>query len=408
MEITGFCTGVNYWPIDKAMYWWRNFSPRELESNFRQIAHYGMKLVRIFLLWEDFQPHPGSVSPQALGYLINTADLAEENGLKIIVTFFCGHMSGANWMPFWLLKEADGSHRFPLFSQGKIRNANIANFYHDPLLRKAQAQLLEEVCSSLKNHPAIWAYDLGNETSNCLQPDSYEEAREWLRTMCTTIKSSDPDSLVTLGLHAEDLEEDRQLRPQDAGIFCDFLTMHGYPFYLSWAEGSQDVSVLPFLVMLTEWLGGKPVLLSEFGIPSQPIISPLYESPYQGNITLFSESEGAFYYEKALSLLRQSGTLGAMAWCYGDYAPELWDKTPLEQNPHERHFGLFRHDGSPKPVAEVMQAFARNQKDVARKLSGIFLNNWNRDMYYEDPPRHLEEMYREFREENRIILTGFS
>ncbi len=409
MEITGFRTGVNYWPIGKAMYWWRNFSARELKNDFRQIALYGMELVRIFLLWEDFQPHPNSISSQALSYLTNTADIAKENGIKIIVTFFCGHMSGANWIPFWLLKEAEAPNRFPLFSQGKTPEANIANFYHDPLLREAQTRLLKEVCSSLKNHPAIWAYDLGNETSNCLKPDSYEEAQEWLRTMCTTIKSSDPDSLVTIGLHAEDLEEDRRLRPQEAGMFCDFLTMHGYPFYLSWAESPQDALVLPFLVMLTEWLGQKPVLLSEFGIPSQPAISPFYESPYQGNITLFSESETALYYEKALPLLRQGGALGAMAWCYGDYAPKLWYKVPLDKSPHERHFGLFRHDGSPKPVAKIMRSFAgRNQEEITRQLSGDFLNNWNRDMYYENPRIHLGEMYKEFREENPAFLAGLS
>ncbi|MEX1333837.1 MAG: hypothetical protein AB1Z66_00895, partial [Candidatus Limnocylindrales bacterium] len=98
-----FPVGVNYWPRRKAMYWWRDFERDEVAEEFDVIAGLGMRLVRLFLLWEDFQPTPDTVSAQALDHLTAVAEVAAERGLGLDVTFFTGHMSGPNWSPAWLL-----------------------------------------------------------------------------------------------------------------------------------------------------------------------------------------------------------------------------------------------------------------------------------------------------------------
>ena len=59
----------------------------------------------------------------------------------------------------------------------------------------------------------------------------------------------------------EDLIEDRRLGPQEAGPFCDFLCMHGYPIYADFVESPTDERLLPFLGLITCWLGGREVLL---------------------------------------------------------------------------------------------------------------------------------------------------
>ena len=55
-----FRVGVNYWPRRKAMAWWKDFDRAEVADELDVIADLGMSLVRIFLLWEDFQPTSGS------------------------------------------------------------------------------------------------------------------------------------------------------------------------------------------------------------------------------------------------------------------------------------------------------------------------------------------------------------
>ena len=101
--MTDFTLGVNYWPRRKAMYWWSNFDAGEVREEFAILKEIGLNVVRMFLLWDDFQPDPNSVSQEALDNLVTVADIAAENGLGIDMTFFTGHMSGPNWSPRWLL-----------------------------------------------------------------------------------------------------------------------------------------------------------------------------------------------------------------------------------------------------------------------------------------------------------------
>ena len=120
-----FILGVNYWPRRKAMYWWNNFDDGEVREEFSLIRELGLNVVRLFLLWDDFQPEPTSVSLDAIKNLTTVADIAASKGLGLDVTFFTGHMSGPNWSPGWLLGGTD--HPYPNFeprreivSRGKV------------------------------------------------------------------------------------------------------------------------------------------------------------------------------------------------------------------------------------------------------------------------------------------------
>src|SRR5829696_4809154 len=79
--MTDFTLGVNYWPRRKAMYWWNDFDAGEVREEFSIIREIGLNVVRIFLLWDDFQPQPTSVSKEAIDHLVKVADIAGENDL---------------------------------------------------------------------------------------------------------------------------------------------------------------------------------------------------------------------------------------------------------------------------------------------------------------------------------------
>ena len=98
-----FKLGVNYWPRRKAMGWWSNFDRGEVREEFALIRELNLSLVRVFLLWDDFQPEADKVSHARLDDLTTVCDAAADNGLQLDVTFFTGHMSGPNWAPRWLL-----------------------------------------------------------------------------------------------------------------------------------------------------------------------------------------------------------------------------------------------------------------------------------------------------------------
>ncbi|HWQ36642.1 MAG TPA: hypothetical protein VNQ79_27665 [Blastocatellia bacterium] len=222
------------------MRWWKRFDATEVAGDFARIREAGFDSVRVFLLWEDFQPAPDRISDNALRKLVTVASLAARNQLSLIPTLFTGHMSGVNWIPPWALEAVAENARFRVVSGGKVVRAKLKNWYSDPGVIKAQALLAREVAAALGQHPALWAYDLGNENSNCVTPPTRDAAIAWLETMAGAIRGVDASHQITVGLHMEDLEEDRRLRPKEAARVCDFLCMHGYPLYADWARSADD------------------------------------------------------------------------------------------------------------------------------------------------------------------------
>ena len=91
----------------------------------------------------------------------------------------------------------------------------------------AQSLLAAEAAAALRGHEAIWAWDLGNENSNCVIPPSRESAQAWRTRMSGAIRDADDRALVVVGLHMEDLEENCSLGSREAAHWCDFLSMPG-------------------------------------------------------------------------------------------------------------------------------------------------------------------------------------
>ncbi len=83
-----FLLGVNYWPRRKAMYWWSNFDAGEVHEEFALLRELGLDVVRLFLLWDDFQPAPDIVSSTCLNHLAQVCDIASAHQLRLDVTFF--------------------------------------------------------------------------------------------------------------------------------------------------------------------------------------------------------------------------------------------------------------------------------------------------------------------------------
>jgi endo-1,4-beta-mannosidase len=272
-------------------------------------------------------------------------------------TLFTGHMSGVNWIPAWALGGSAGDDRFRVVSGGAIAGMRLRNWYTDRSVLPAQLALAGELSSACADHPALWAWDLGNENSNCVIPPDKLLARRWLSRVIDAIRHADGAARVTVGLHMEDLEHDRNLGPAEAAEFCDFLTMHGYPGYAAWARSPTDEQVLPFLARVTRWLGGgAEVLFSELGVPTYQRGASDAAAP-----NLVEEQAAASYVERSLEALAECGCSGAMLWCYSDYASEIWQRPPLDLAVHERSFGLWRADASPKPALTAVQAFAKRR-----------------------------------------------
>ena len=126
-----------------------------------------MNVVRLFLLWDDWQPEPDMVSSERLEDFGTVCDIAASNGLGLDVTFFTGHMSGPNWSPRWLLDPGATAHPSPYIRQvvsgGRVVDSAYRNMFNDPVALDAERLLLRTVVEAYREHEAIWMWNLGNE-----------------------------------------------------------------------------------------------------------------------------------------------------------------------------------------------------------------------------------------------------
>jgi endo-1,4-beta-mannosidase len=380
------------------MDWWAAFDAGEVQDEFAQIASLGLDLVRIFLRWEDFQPTPDAVSPQALTDLMSVATIAANLGLRLDVTFFTGHMSGPNWAPGWLLSGPPQPNARQLISGGRVVHSGIRNPYSDPLALEAERLQIRAVVSALRDHPALAIWNLGNEPDLFAWPPSAALGRGWVREMVGLIRSLDPRHPVTCGLHMDSLVRDNGLRVPDVFAETDFAVMHAYPMYVPWARDPLDPDFVPFTCALTAALSGKPVLMEEFGgctaLPGQPSHIMTWTAP-EGPRSQFMASEEALaeYLAAVLPRLVAVGATGALLWCYADYAPEIWDRPPCRDVHHERFFGLVRPDGSLKPHARVLRDFAATKPQVLVDPPARLTVPAD---YYAEPARYAQAAYTQY------------
>ncbi|MBD5655173.1 MAG: hypothetical protein IAI50_08310 [Candidatus Eremiobacteraeota bacterium] len=377
-----FLLGINYWPRRSAMAMWSRFDLGEIDEDFARIAALGLDVVRFFLLWDDFQPSPERISQQALRQFENVLDRAAAHGVRTMPTLFCGHMSGVNWLPAWTLDPGHHSERFRTLTGTGVSPLGIGDFYAGDLL-EAQRTFARAVGERARDHAALFAWDLGNEFSNLRAPAAPAAAAHWSAALTHDLFETSNVG-ATAGIHGEDVTLDRRIRPSSIADAWKFATMHGYSVYSDFARDRNDPEVVPFLSELTAACARKPVLFSEFGNPTCPP-----QASGVGGFACLSEDEMSLYAHRVLERLQARGALGAFWWCWADYAPELAATPPFDAAPHELRFGIVRNDGSEKPVARTLAAFARERRPVMPAPPSLV----DEATYYAELPGSLARAY---------------
>jgi endo-1,4-beta-mannosidase len=385
-----FLLGINYWPRRSAMYAWKRFDLGEMREDFSRIKALGLDVVRFFLLWEDFQPEADAMNSETLRKFDIVMDALADDGLLAMPTLYCGHMSGVNWLPAWSLDEATPHGRFRTISAGHSSPYGIGDYFAGQKLLRAQTIFARAVGERVREHPAMYLWDLGNEFSNLREPATPNDAAKWSALLSEHLLETSGFG-TTGGMHGEDLERDRHIRPSSIATPWTIATMHGYSVYSAWSRGKLDTDVVPFLCQVQQSCSGKPVLFTEFGNPT----CPDGESSI-GKMACLTEDQMCDYARGVLDRLHARGALGAFWWCWADYDPELAALPPFDGAPHELTFGIVRDDGSDKPIAQTLAAFARERRAVVAPPPPIVEEN----AYYAALPQGIFDRYREYCEQN--------
>lgn len=369
-----FLLGVNYWPRNHGVQMWEDWHPEEIKTEFQQLADLGAQMVRIFLLWRDFQPQADVINLESLAKLDQLIETAKGVGLQVVPTLFTGHMSGENWDVPWRANRS---------------------IYSDPTMLRAEALLARTLAQRYRGESGIAFWDIANEPDFFQSLDHKDADWLWVNVIVKELRLNDPTHPVTLGLHLGSLESDNGFHPGEYADLIDFPSMHAYALYSSstpdYADSLRSTYLVPMANRLTEGETGKLTLFEEFGATSH-MISP---------------QRMARYYSAVLYSLLGIESLGAFPWCYSDFT--VADRSPYNTTSYEAAFGLVDANGKIKPAGE---SFARFAKAVAALESVIPWHSLQRapsdaaiiipQEYYHNPDESIDA-FRNF----RVLLNSF-
>jgi len=337
-----YLTGCNYWASHAGPEMWANWDEETVRNDLEKLAKHHIHTLRVFPNWRDFQPltpHRGQKGkdlgyleqPQNPYYLDETMltrfgiflDLCHKYDHKCIVGLLTGWMSGRLFAPTALLDK---------------------NLFTDPTALLFEQRFIKGMVTRFKDHPAIYAWDLGNEC-NCLsQCSDRDTAANWTSLVANAIRAADPGKPVVSGMHG--LTADGTWTIRDQGEACDILTTHPYARWCIHTYHDQALSLRTTMHAACETklysdLGGKPCMMEEVGT--------------MGPMMCSNENAAKFI---RLNLLSgwANGSSGLLWWCANEQTNLR--TSPFRESMIERELGLFDANGAPKPVTGEISRFA--------------------------------------------------
>ena len=339
-----FMLGVNYWDSRSGTDMWRQFDPEVIRADVRSLADCGVRQMRVFPNWRDFQPveeylgwhgvsrgfcdyserplaNEDGIDETMIAHFREFAGICAESGIGLIVSVLTGWMSGRLFIPRALI--------------GK-------NLLTDPAALMWTHRYLRGFVTRVRDLPNIIMWDLGNEC-NCMgQSGSDAQSYVWTAFVRDAIHAADPTREISSGMHG--LSSDGgawTIRTQ--GELTDYLTPH--PYVSKTIHNDVDpmntgrTAIYPTAqCVFYESIGGKPTILQEQGTFTEAL----------GN----AEMAADFVRVNILSAFIH-GVRGYFWWCGMNHsglvnAPYCWSMI-------ERELGLVDSERRPKPVAHALR-----------------------------------------------------
>lgn len=346
-----FLVGCNYWASHAGTHTWSDWRPEVVEADFKQLSTNGIKVLRVFPLWPDFQPivntytsngrvkyigfkdrplpltGPGAngMSEEQLQHFGQMADLAEKYHLKLVVGLITGWMSGELYVPQAL--------------EGK-------NILTDPESLTWQQKFVTTFVTRFKDHKAILAWDFGNECNVMEKVANSYQAYVWSAIISGAIKSADNTRPVVSGMHTLSSSNDSEWRIADQAALTDVLTTHPYSLWTPYASQDGINTMRTILHGAAETrlygdIGNKACLTEETGVMG----------PMTGG-----EKEKSAFARTALFSNWANDCRGTFWWCA--YDQTKFDYPPYNYSSPERELGLIKEDRMPKPVLNEFKNFS--------------------------------------------------
>lgn len=375
-----FILGSNYWASNAGTAMWSDWQPEVVDHDLKILSEHGVKMLRVFPLWSDFQPidqlytvsnkpkeirhgetilsddenGKAGMSEEALARFEAFTNIAEKYGITLVVGLITGWMSGRCFVPTAL--------------QGK-------NLLTDPTAIKWEVRFVKQFVKRFMKKECIVAWDLGNEINAMSPVPDRDTAWLWTALISNTIKSLDSGRPVISGMHGLTVDSKWHWTIEDQSELTDVLTTHPYPIFTPHCNLDPINTMRTLLHASSQTrfysdIGGKPCFVEEQGT-----LGPMFSD---------DEVDAAFMRANLFSLYAHD-CRGMMWWCNHEQV-EL-ERAPYDWIAMETELGLFRSDNTPKPVVQEISTFEKVMKGLpfdtlpSRIIDGVCILSETQDQW---------------------------
>ncbi len=377
MKHKNFMIGCNYWDSAHGTDMWKEYDPEVIEKDLTALEKNGVRVMRIFPNWRDFQPiyrlyewrnYPGAyvdknehpigqgdgVDPEMLNRFTDFCRRAAAHNIDLVVSILTGWMSGRMFVPPAL--------------EGK-------NLIQDGEVLMWAERFIRRFVSHLKDEPNILYWGLGNEC-NCLSTAATRgDAYTWAALVSNTIRAVDPTRPIMSGMHALTEHTGGVWNLIDQGELTDVLTAHPYPSPTIGAnvepiDGMRTTIAPTAQVVLYSGVGGRPAMIQEQGT---------------FNDMLGNKEQAADFVRANLFSSWAAGGIGYFFWCAHEHLKLT--KPPYSWSMIERELGLLDVDHNPKPIAKELKSFGEMLDRLPithlpqRKVDACCISTMDREMW---------------------------
>ena len=342
-----FMLGCNYWDSKHGTDMWKYFDAAVIESDVKALSENGIKFMRVFPNWRDFQPvsklrewagnikcyvdeneqlvdNYDGINQQQMENFRTFAAICDKYGIKLCVAVVTGWMSGRQFVP-------------PV-----VEDKNPIN---NPEAMMWMRKFIKGFVEGVKDCKNIVMWDLGNEC-NCLGvANNRFESYVWTALVSDAIRCADPSRPISSGMHGLGADTYNNWNLQDQGELTDYICTHPYVS----PSLNNDIDVINNMratiyptaqSILYADISKKPCIVQEQGTFSDLLGNEEFAADFV-RVNIFSaiahDMPGYFW------------------WCGMNHVD-------LENPPYtwcmmERDLGMLNCDNTPKPVGvEIKKA----------------------------------------------------
>ena len=365
--MNNFMLGCNYWASHAGIEMWMNWDRDQVEKDFKVLSENGIKHIRVFPLWRDFQPvmsvmaagakhreylmegciypsNPYFLDETMLDHFETFCDLAKKYNFKIIVGLITGFMSGRTFIPNAL---------------------NNMNLFTDATALQFQMLFIKGFIGRFKSRKEIIAWNPGNECNNLSSLSKHDRPRSaaftWLMLISNAIRAADATRPVISGMHGLKVENDTWLIEDQTECF-DMMTTHPYPSFVPHCSIDPINSIRTLMHATAESMfysnvADRPCLVEEIGTLSHNICNDDISADFL-RVNLFSTWS--------------HGMTGLLWWCAHDQ--DKLTTPPYNWCMLERELGMTTSDLKPKKYLNELKKFSAWLDTLDFKLDKLLID----------------------------------